>query len=87
MDTDASAQVAPVPASFAALLRHMPLQAVVAATGRPVSTVASWKERDNVPPEYWPDLIGLAQAHGVSVDEVTLTRWAVARRQRRQQAA
>lgn len=38
---------------------------VAARTRRPFTTVASWRDRQSIPVEAWPGLIGMAKEAGV----------------------
>jgi hypothetical protein len=44
------------------IIRDAGVQAVSNLTGKPVSTVSSWAQRDSIPSEYWATLIGNSHA-------------------------
>jgi hypothetical protein len=44
------------------IIRAAGIQAVTDLTGKPVSTVSSWAQRNSIPSEYWATLIGSGHA-------------------------
>lgn len=51
--------------------------------GFPKSRVRQWRDRDSIPPRYWPRVIAVVrEVHGVSITEAQLTAAAAAGQQR-----
>jgi hypothetical protein len=48
--------------SHSDIIRTAGIQAVSDLTGKPVSTVSSWGQRDSIPSEYWATLISAGHA-------------------------
>ena len=36
--------------------------------GKPITTVASWKDRKSIPVEYWPAMVVTASKRGIKLD-------------------
>lgn len=49
--------------------------------------VAKWKQRNNIPADYWLRLISAARKRRISLDEIVLTKIADGRRRRVQSTA
>lgn len=72
--------------NFQSLIERIGAANIATGAGVKYPTVAGWKRRGSIPPEYWPGVIAAASKAGLRLTEANLARIAITAPKRKRAA-